>query len=131
MMRTTRRRRGAVHPLEYQMYKAVLALAALSSLALTQAFAGEPSEAALMSQAKVSKAVATRTALSRVPGAQVKSAEIEREHGRLIWSFDLAQAGKSGITEIQVSAITGKIVSQQHESGAHEAAEAAAEARGK
>jgi uncharacterized membrane protein YkoI len=117
--------------MEYQMYKAVLALAALSSLALTQAFAGEPSQAALMHEAKVSKAVATRTALSRVPGAQVKSAEIEREHGRLIWSFDLAQPGKTGITEVQVSAITGKIVSQQHESGAHEAAEAAAEAQGK
>jgi uncharacterized membrane protein YkoI len=131
MMATTRRHRGAVASLEYQMYKAVLALAALSSLALTQAFAGEPSQAALISQAKVSKAAAARTALSRVPGAQVKSAEIEREHGRLIWSFDLAQAGKTGVTEIQVSANTGKIVSEQHESGSHEAAEAAAEAQGK
>ena len=113
------------------MLRAVLALAALSSLALTQAFAGEPSQPSLISQAKVSKAVATKTALSRMPGARVKSAEIEREHGHLIWSFDLAQAGNPGVTEIQVSAITGKVVSQQHESGAHESAEAAAEAQGK
>ena len=113
------------------MNKAILALAALSSLALTQAFAAEPPQAALARQASVSKAAATKTALSRVPGGQVRSAEIEREHGRLIWSFDLAQAGKSGITEVQVSATTGKIVSEQHESGAHEAAEAAAEAQGK
>ena len=112
------------------MYKVVLALAAVSSLALTHAFAGEPSQAALISRAKVSKAAATKTALARLPGAQVRSAEIEREHGRLIWSFDLAQAGKAGITEVQVSAISGKIVSQQHESDAHEAAEAAAEAHG-
>lgn len=111
------------------MYKPIVALAALSSLVLAPAFAGEPSQVALMRQAKVSKAVATRTALSRVPGGRVESAEIEREHGRLIWSFDLAQAGKAGITEVQVSAVTGKIVSEQHESGAHEAAEAAAEAR--
>lgn len=111
------------------MYKAVLALAGLSSLVLAQAFAAEPSQPALTRQARISKAVATQTALSRVPGAQVKSAEIEREHGRLIWSFDLAQAGKPGVTEIQVSAITGKVVSQQHESGAHEAAEAAAQAQ--
>lgn len=113
------------------MFRTGLALAALASLALTQAFAGEPSQATLMGQAKVSKADATRTALARVPGAHVKSAEIEREHGRLIWSFDLAQAGKAGITEVQVSAITGDIVSEQHESGAHEAAEAAGEAHGK
>jgi uncharacterized membrane protein YkoI len=113
------------------MSKTLLALAAASSLFLAQAFAGEPPQAALMTQAKVGKDAATRTALSRVPGAQVRSAEIEREHGRLIWSFDLAQAGNAGVTEIQVSAITGKIVSQQHESGAHEAAESAAEARGK
>lgn len=113
------------------MFKSALAVVALSSLALTQAFAGEPSQASLMNQARVSKSAATSTALSRVPNAQVKSAEIEREHGRLIWSFDLAQPGKSGITEVQVSAITGKVVSEQHESGAHEAAEAAAEAQGK
>jgi uncharacterized membrane protein YkoI len=84
-----------------------------------------------MNQAKVGKAAATETALARVPGAQVRSAEIEREHGRLVWSFDLAQAGKAGITEIQVSAITGKVVSEQHETDSHEAAEAAAEAQGK
>lgn len=113
------------------MIKTTLALVALSSLALGHAFAGEPSQATLMKQARVSKAAATKAALSSVPDARVQSAEIEREHGRLIWSFDLAQAHKPGITEIQVSAITGRIVSQQHESGAHEAAESAAEARGR
>lgn len=112
------------------MSKSTVALVALTCLALTQAFAGEPSQSALIKEAKVTKAEATSTALSRVPHAQVKSAEIEREHGRLIWSFDLAEAGKSGITEIQVSALTGKVVSVQHESGAHESAEAAAEAQG-
>ena len=113
------------------MLKSALALVAVSSVLVSQAFAGEPSQALLMKQAKVGKAEATRTALARVPHAQVRSAELEREHGRLIWSFDLAQPGRSGITEIQVSAVTGTIVSQQHESGAHEAAEAATEAQGK
>jgi uncharacterized membrane protein YkoI len=112
---------------EYQMTRTALALVALSSLTLTQAFAGEPSQAAVMKQAHISKAAATRTALSRVPDAQVKSAEIEREHGRLIWSLDLAQSGKTGVTEVQVSAMTGRLVSEQHESGPHEAAEAARE----
>lgn len=113
------------------MSKTLLALAAVSSFFLAQAFAGEPSQATLMAQAKVGRDAATRTALSRVPGAQIRSAEIEREHGRLIWSFDLAQAGTAGVTEVQVSAMTGKVVSEQHESGAHEAAETAAEAQGK
>jgi uncharacterized membrane protein YkoI len=113
------------------MIRTALAFVALSSLAVAHAFAGEPSQAALMKQAKISKATATKTALSRVPDAQVKSAEIEREHGRLIWSFDLAQAGKAGVTEVQVSATTGKIVSEQRESGSHEAAEAAGELHGK
>jgi uncharacterized membrane protein YkoI len=112
---------------EYQMIRTALAVVALSSLTLSQAFAGEPSQAALMKRAHISKAAATRTALSRVPDAQVKSAEIEREHGRLIWSFDLAQAGNTGVTEVQVNAGTGRIVSEQHESGAHEPAEAAGE----
>jgi uncharacterized membrane protein YkoI len=113
------------------MIRAALAFVAMSSLAVAHASAGEPSQAALMKQAKISKATATKTALSRVPDAQVKSAEIEREHGRLIWSFDLAQAGKTGVTEVQVSARTGKIVSEQLESGSHEAAEAAGELHGK
>lgn len=113
------------------MSKPAYALVALTCLALTQAFAGEPSQSALMNEAKVTKSEATTTALSRVPNGRVQSAEIEREHGRLIWSFDLAQPGKSGITEIQVSALTGKVVSVQHESGAHESAEAAAEAQGR
>lgn len=109
------------------MFKPALALVALTSLAIGTAFAGEPSQAALMKQAKVTQADATRTALSRAPKARVQSAELEREHGRLVWSFDLATPGRSGITEIQVSATSGQIVSVQHESAAQEAAEASSE----
>jgi uncharacterized membrane protein YkoI len=114
------------------MYKPTLSLFALvGALALTHAFAAEPSQAQLQAQAKVSQDQATRTALARVPAAKVQSAELEREHGKLIWSFDLAQDGKTGVTEIQVDALTGKIVSQKHESAVHEASEASKEAQGK
>jgi hypothetical protein len=78
---------------------------------------------------QISEATARATALSLVPGGIIKDGELETEHGQLIYSFDIAQAGKSGIEEIQISAITGKLVSRKHESPAKEAAEAAADAR--
>src|SRR4051812_35104056 len=82
-------------------------------------------EADLMKVAKISKDSATKLALARVPGATVQSAEIERENGRLIWSFDLKTAGKSGIDEVNVNALTGKIVGgTQHETPKTEKKEA-------
>jgi uncharacterized membrane protein YkoI len=114
------------------MYKSTVSLLALAGLlTLTHAFAAEPSQAQLQAQAKVSQEQATSTALARIPNAKVQSTELEREHGKLVWSFDLAQDGKSGVTEIQVDAITGKIVSVKNETAAEEAAEARKEAQEK
>ena len=50
-----------------------------------------------------------------MPGSAVKALELEREHGLLIWSFDLTVAGKPGIEEVEVDALTGKVVSVEHE----------------
>jgi uncharacterized membrane protein YkoI len=71
--------------------------------------------AALLSQTKISEDSARTVALARVPGGAVKALELEREHGLLIWSFDLTVAGKPGIEEVEVDALTGKIVRVQHE----------------
>ena len=106
-------------------------LALVAALTFSHAFAAAPSQDALMAQAKVTKEQATQTALGKVPNGVVKGAELEREHGKLIWSFDVAQSGKSGVTEVQVDAVTGKVVSLKHESAANEAGEASAEANGK
>ncbi len=76
--------------------------------------------------ARITKEQATKTVLERAKGAVVKEAELEREKGRLVWSFDLEDAGK--IREIQVSAITGKIVEDGIESPSAEKAEARADA---
>jgi uncharacterized membrane protein YkoI len=111
------------------MFKPTASLLALAGvLTLSHAFAAEPSQAELKAQAKISEAQATATAQARVPNAKVQSVELEREHGRLVWSFDLAQDGKPGATEIQVDAISGKIVSMKKESAAEEATEARKEA---
>ena len=103
----------------------------LSTLALATilptAFAATPSPA-LMSQAKVTEAQATTTALAQIPRGIVKSAELEEEHGRLVWSFDIAKPSTKGVTESQVDAKTGKIASVKKETVAQEAKEAKADA---
>ncbi len=71
--------------------------------------------ATLLAQAKITEDSARALALAKVPHATVKEVELEQEHGSLVWSFDLAVAGKRGIEEVNVDALTGKIVSVEHE----------------
>jgi len=78
-------------------------------------------EAKLAKQAKITKEQAREIALKRAPGS-VESAELEKEHGKLVYSFDIRNA-KGTIDEVQVSAITGKIVRVEHENKTREAAE--------
>ncbi len=77
---------------------------------------------------KISETTARATALSMVKGGTVKAGELETEHGRLIYSFDIAQSGRTGIEEVQISALTGKLVLRHHETPAKEAVEATADA---
>lgn len=78
-------------------------------------------EARLAKQARITKEKAQEIALKRAPG-NVESAELEKEHGKLVYSFDIRNA-KGTIDEVQVSAITGKIVRVEHENKKQEAAE--------
>lgn len=117
---------------ECMVFKPTLSLLVLAgALTFTHAFAAQPSQKQLQAQARVSQEQAERTALARVPNGKVHGAELEREHGKLVWSFDISQDGVSGVTEIQVDAGTGKIVLQKKESAAQEASEASREAREK
>jgi len=109
------------------MTRSNLSLLLIGSIFAVGASAGEPSQAQLKSEAKVSEADARATALAKVPAGTVSSAELEKEHGKLIWSFDIAQAKSKNVTEVQVDAITGTIVSTKTETPRHEAKEAAAE----
>jgi len=78
-------------------------------------------QAKLASQAKITKEQAQEIALQRASGT-VESGELEREHGKLVYSFDIRNS-KGTIDEVQVSAITGKIVRVEHETKAQEEAE--------
>ena len=98
-------------------------VAAAAIIVLAGCATAEQREAKLSAQAKVSRADAERTALTKVPGGTIKEGELEKEHGKLIWSFDIAKAGTADITEVQVSAVTGEIVSVENESAEKEAKE--------
>ena len=106
---------------------ATMLMTLVLALAMGQAYAAPDSRAALMEEAKVSEAQARATVLARIPNGTVKSAELEREHGRLIWSFDVSRPSVKGVTEIQVDALSGKIASEKKETPVQEAKEARAE----
>jgi uncharacterized membrane protein YkoI len=115
-----------------------ITLAATAALALPALLAAQTSakpkhetQAQLQHEATVTLAAATATAAKAVPAGKITSHELEREDGKLIYSFDIKTAGKSGTDEVNVDAMTGTIVSQEHESPAAEKKEAAAEAKKK
>ena len=104
----------------------ISALLTGGSLAMARSARGQEegeaaNEAKLARQAKITKERAQEIALKRAPGT-VESSELEREHGKLVYSFDIRNA-KGTIDEVQVSAITGKIVRVEHETKRQEEAE--------
>ena len=82
-------------------------------------------QAKLMAQAKVSKDDAQKTALAKVPNGTIKEGELEKEKGKLIWSFDITTPDSKDITEVAVDAITGDVVSVEKEAAESETKEAA------
>jgi uncharacterized membrane protein YkoI len=91
----------------------------------------EESQAALQKEAKITEAAARATALKEVPNGTVKSSELEREGGKLIYSYDITVPGKTGIDEVNVNAIDGSVVAKQHETPKAEKTEAVKEAKEK
>ncbi|MFL5615998.1 MAG: PepSY domain-containing protein [Gemmatimonadaceae bacterium] len=89
------------------------------------------SQSALKNEAKISEVDARKTALAEVPGGKVQSHELEREKGKLIYSYDIKIAGKPGVEEVNVDAVTGALVAHEHEDAKAEAKEKKAEAKAK
>jgi hypothetical protein len=78
----------------------------------------------LAKQAKVTEAAARKTAMASAPkGATLEEVELEREKGHLQYSYDFKVAGKKGTTEVNVDAVTGKLINVEHEDEAAEAKE--------
>jgi len=84
----------------------------------------EAKQAKLMAEAKVSRADAEKTALAKAPNGTIKESELEKENGKLVWSFDITTPDTKDITEVNVDAITGEVVSVEKEAPENEAKEA-------
>lgn len=103
-------------------------LGGLLAAALVVASAGgcateKQEQAELQAQAKISKEQAQQTALAKVPNGTVKDGELEKEKGKLIWSFDISTPDSKDITEVAVDAITGDVVSVDKETPEQQAKE--------
>jgi len=85
-------------------------------------------ESKLEAQAKVSKETAQAAALAKVPGGTIKEGELEKEKGKLIWSFDIAVPDSKDIKEVAVDAMTGDVIAVETESPEDQAKEAAEDA---
>jgi hypothetical protein len=66
--------------------------------------------------AKVSLKSAEATARAEVPDGKLERHELETEKGREVYSFVFKVPGQSGIKEVNVDAMTGKVVNTEHES---------------
>ena len=89
----------------------------------------EKPNAKLAKKAKITFEQAREIALKEDSGT-VESGELEKEKGKLVYSFDIRNA-KGTITEIWVDAKTGKVVHKSEEDAAAEAKEKAADAKKK
>ena len=105
------------------LFSLAIALSAFSAIAAE-------TQAQLRKEAKISMKKARSIALKKAPG-KISSAELERENGKLIYSFDIKTAGQTGVTEVAVDAINGDIVDVHHETPAKEATEKKQEAKEK
>jgi uncharacterized membrane protein YkoI len=112
-------------------YKSAVKPAAQSTTKRHATVKKAETQASLKKEAKVSEATARATALKEVPNGVVKSSELEREGGKLIYSYDITVPGKTGIDEVNVNAVDGSVVAKQHETPKAEKAEAVKEAKEK
>jgi uncharacterized membrane protein YkoI len=79
--------------------------------------------------ARITPDSARTLARTRVPAAQIAEEGIEMEHGKLVYSFDMKTRGRRGIDEVLIDALSGAIISVEHEGPAQEAAERAQDER--
>jgi uncharacterized membrane protein YkoI len=104
-----------------------IAFVAVVAFTASSSMAAEESQSALKKQAAVTETQARINALAKVPNGTIKSFELEKENGKLIWSFDIAKHRTRNITEVQVDAKTGKIVSTKTETPADQIRETSSE----
>ena len=103
-------------------------LAALVAFSAGGCATEKSEQAELQGQAKISREQAQQTALAKVPRGTVKDGELEKEKGKLIWSFDITVPDFKDIKEVAVDAMTGEVLDVATETPADQAKEAAEDA---
>jgi uncharacterized membrane protein YkoI len=102
--------------------------AKVNAQASVQSRTGQVTNNARRGRAKIGMRQARTIALAQVRGGRIKSAELERESGQLIYSFDIRARGR--VKEVHVDAVTGKVLEVKDESAANEASEQRNERKG-
>jgi Peptidase propeptide and YPEB domain len=74
----------------------------------TAATPARPAAAVSPSATSIGRAEAERIALTAVPGGQVRSAELETEHGVPVWSVRVVKAGVTH--DLDIDARTGELI---------------------
>lgn len=69
----------------------------------------------LVAKAKVTETAARKTAATKVPKGTATAVELERENGKLQYSYEFTVPGETGVTEVNVDAITGKVLGVEKE----------------
>lgn len=100
-----------------------IVLAALFCTAIVLGFGGAATADA--QGRKIGMTKARTIALAKTSG-KIEGSELEKENGKLVYSFDIRNA-KGTITEVQIEAYTGAVVSVEEENKKQEAAEKAKE----
>ena len=108
---------------------ALAAIAIAAPAAFAQASYKRDVPDKLLKSATITEKEAVTKAKAAVPNGTIDALELERENGKLLWSFDFKVPGKTGIDEVQVNAKTGKVGKVVHETPADEKKEAAADAK--
>lgn len=90
---------------------------------------GEKMDKNLAKQAKITVEKAREIARNKAAG-KIEGEELEKEHGKIVYSFDIRNA-KGTITEVQVDAKNGNVVSVEEENKAAEQKEKQEEKREK
>jgi len=108
---------------------ALVAIVVVAPLVHAQAAYKRDLPDSLQSLAKVTEETAAKTALAKVPKGTISSVELEREKGKLLYSYDITVPGQKGVEEVHVDATTGKFLSKYHENPEAEKKEAASEAK--
>lgn len=107
-------------------------LAGAATMECTAKVSSKLNDSQMKKMAKIDLSTAQATAIDLVGKANldsVVSRELEVEQGCLVYSFDLRLRASDGIDEVQIDAVSGKLVSRKHETPADEAKEKLADAK--